>query len=171
MATSISYFLTAATKLSCCSSNKKVSRWPGAYSLFFSVLLTLFFQICGYAINLSLILQTTWIQKQFLLSFSSLLTLLLSVLYKTWMAMRFPAKITSSCIWVAIPVNWVILHWYACGADRRSVAWAVGGCMVTWLTNFLKWVDLLSYGAPPTCAPEVCSWNSAKNLSNWISET
>ena len=129
------------------------------------------FQICGYAINLSLILQTTWIQKQFPLSFSSLLTLLLSVLYKTWVAMRFPAKITSSCIWVAIPVNWVILHWYACGADRRSVAWAVGGCMVTWLTNFLKWVDLLSYGAPPTCAPEVCSWSSAKNLSNWISET
>ena len=63
------------------------------------------FQICGYAINLSLILQTTWIQKQFPLSFSSLLTLLLSVLYKTWVAMRFRAKITSSCIWVAIPVN------------------------------------------------------------------
>ena len=35
--------------------------------------------------------------------------------------MRFPAKITSSCIWVAIPVDWVILHWYACGADGRSV--------------------------------------------------
>ena len=38
--------------------------------------------------------------------------------------MRFPAKITSSCIWVAIPVDWVILHWYDCGADGRSV---VGG--------------------------------------------
>ena len=35
--------------------------------------------------------------------------------------MRFPAKITSGCIWVAIPVDWVILHWYACGADGRSV--------------------------------------------------
>ena len=35
--------------------------------------------------------------------------------------MRFPVKITSSCIWVAIPVDWVILHWYACGADGRSV--------------------------------------------------
>ena len=130
------------------------------------------FQICGYAINLSLILHTTWIQKQFPLSFSSLLTLLLSVLYKTWVVMRFPAKITSSCIWVAIPVNWVILHWYACGADGRSFGGrSVGWCMVMWLTNFLKWVDLLSYGAPPTCAHEVCSWNSAKNLSNWISET
>ena len=35
--------------------------------------------------------------------------------------MRFPAKIISSCIWVAIPVDWVIFHWYACGADGRSV--------------------------------------------------
>ena len=52
-------FLSAATKLSCCSSNKKMSpllslaldifrlflvsfRWPAAYSLFFSVVLTLF---------------------------------------------------------------------------------------------------------------------------------
>ena len=24
------------------------------------------------------------------------------------------------CIWVAIPVDWVILHWYACGADGRA---------------------------------------------------
>ena len=35
--------------------------------------------------------------------------------------MQFPAKITSSSIWVAIPVDWVILHWYACGADGRSL--------------------------------------------------
>ena len=36
--------------------------------------------------------------------------------------MWFPAKITSSCIWVAIPVDWFILHCYACGAGgRRSV--------------------------------------------------
>ena len=34
--------------------------------------------------------------------------------------MRFPDKIISSCIWVALPVDWVILHWYACGADGRS---------------------------------------------------
>ena len=35
-------------------------------------------------------------------------------------------------------------HWFPCGADRRSVA----RCTVTWLPNFLEWVDLLSYGAP-----------------------
>ena len=34
--------------------------------------------------------------------------------------MRFPAKITSSCIWVAIPVDWNILHWYLCGAYGRA---------------------------------------------------
>ena len=31
-----------------------------------------------------------------------------------------------SYIWVAIPVEWVILHWYACGADGRSVGRSVG---------------------------------------------
>ena len=79
-------FLTAATKLlSCCSSNKKMSPLLSLaldifrpFSLFISLacrLLSLFlcrshsiFQICGHAINLSLILQTTWIQKQFPLS-------------------------------------------------------------------------------------------------------
>ena len=50
--------------------------------------------------------------------------------------MRFPVKITSSYIWVAIPVEWVILHWYACGADGQSS----GRCTVTWLPNFLGWV-------------------------------
>ena len=42
------------------------------------------------------------------------------------MAMRIPAKITSSCIWVAIPVDLVILHWYDCGAHGRSLGRAVG---------------------------------------------
>ena len=40
-------------------------------------------------------------------------------------------------------------YWFSCGADERS---AVGRCTVTWLPNFLAWVDLLSYGAPPTRA-------------------
>ena len=73
--------------------------------------------------------------------------------------MRFPPKITSSYIWVAIPVDWVILHWYTC---VRTNGRSVGRCTVTWLPNFLKLVDsgvsvfvplwflvhLLSYGAP-----------------------
>ena len=51
VATSISYFITDATKFSCCSSNKKMSllffflvelRWPAACFLFFSVSLLLY---------------------------------------------------------------------------------------------------------------------------------
>ena len=29
---------------------------------------------------------------------------------------------TQCCIWVAIPVDWVISHWYACGADGTLTA-------------------------------------------------
>ena len=42
----------------------------------------------------------------------------------------FPNK-TLSCIWVAISVDWIILHWYACRADGRS-----GGRADTSLTKF-----------------------------------
>ena len=48
-----------------------------------------------------------------------------------------PIKITLSCIWVAIPVDWVILHWYACAADGHRV----DGRTITWLLNFFGWVD------------------------------
>ena len=36
-------------------------------------------------------------------------------------------------------------HWYTCGADGRA---AGGRCAVTWLPNFLGWVDLITHGAP-----------------------
>ena len=68
---------------------------------------------------------------------------------------------TLSCIWVAIPVDWVILHWYACGVDGRSPARWLARCTVTWLPNFLGSVDYYIFlamglraarGAPPwTC--------------------
>ena len=66
--------------------------------------------------------------------------------------MRFPAKIASSCIWVAIPVDWVILDWYACGADGRSL----GRCTVTWLPNFLGWVDYFIF------LPMVLRWRASR---------
>ena len=44
--------------------------------------------------------------------------------------------ISFRCIWVAIPVDWIIWQWYTCGADGRSG----GRCTVTWLPNFLGWV-------------------------------
>ena len=51
----------------------------------------------------------------------------------------FPNK-TLSCTCVTIPVDWIILHWYACGADGRLGGRSVGRCTVTWLPNFLGWV-------------------------------
>ena len=94
--------------------------------------------------------------------------LLLSLLYKTPVAMRFPAKITSSCIWVAIPLDWVILHWYACGANGRPLGRAggrsVGRCTVTWLPNFLGWVDYF------ICLPMVLRARELRyDLTNLIS--
>ena len=66
---------------------------------------------------------------------------------------------TLSCIWVAMPVDWVILHWYACGAYGRSLA----RCTVKWLPNFLGWVDYhisLAMGLRPRA---VRTWSSATN--------
>ena len=37
-----------------------------------------------------------------------------------------------------------IENWLPCGADERA---AGGRCTVTWLPNFLEWVDLLTHGA------------------------
>ena len=57
--------------------------------------------------------------------------------------------------WVALPVEWVILHWYACGAVGRSVGRSVGWCTVTCLPNFLGWVDYhisLTMGIRPRAA-------------------
>ena len=38
-----------------------------------------------------------------------------------------------------------IEHWFSCGADGRA---GCGRCTVTWIPNFLGWVDLLTHGAP-----------------------
>ena len=62
------------------------------------------------------------------------------------------AKITSSCIWVAIPVDWIILHWYACGADGRSLGQAVGrsvyGHLITKFSRMGRLLHFLTHGAP-----------------------
>ena len=149
---SVSHFVTAATKFSCCSSNKKkcflcflslaldlcrpFSRWASlachVLSLFLCPSFALYSKFVDMTINLSLYFRQHGYRNNFRFPFSCLLTLQLPLLYKTPVAMRCPSKITSSCIWVAIPVHWVILHWYACGADGRS-----GGRTVTWLPNFL----------------------------------
>ena len=61
--------------------------------------------------------------------------------HKTGVAIRFRAKKKN----YLRPAE--ILHWYNCCADGRSVGWS--RCTITWLPNFLGWIDLLSYGATP----------------------
>ena len=51
-------------------------------------------------------------------------------------------------------------HWLSCGANRQSVGRAVG----VRLQNFLVCVDLLSYGAPPTCV-ELHLYGKVKNTA------
>ena len=119
LATSISHFLTAGMTFSRCSYNKilllflylslQISialfllelRQPVACFLVFSFFFSLHFKFLDMTIFLSLIIQTTLIQKQFPLFMLSLLNLQLFVLHKTLFAMRFPTKKMLSCIWVA----------------------------------------------------------------------
>ena len=77
-------------------------RWPVTYFLFFCLSLSLYSKFVDMKINLRLILYTTRIQRQFPLF---VFVFIDSLVVKTRMAMRFPAKITSSCIWVAMPVD------------------------------------------------------------------
>ena len=57
-------------------------------------------------------------------------------------------------------------HWYACGADGRAAGGRAGGrCTVTWLPNFLGWVDLLTHGAPEA---RFARQSSAKTLYELI---
>ena len=62
--------------------------------------------------------------------------------------MLLPTQITSSCIWVVIPVDLVILDWYACGADGWSGGRAYSDVIPLnhelWhghYQNFVGWVD------------------------------
>ena len=113
VAARISHFVTAATKFSCCSSScsplfrlrLSFAGLPPIFSFSLSFSCSIF-QICGHD-NYSKLntLENTDTETYFRFPFSSSLTLLFSLLYKTRVAVRFPVKITSSYIWVAIPVD------------------------------------------------------------------
>ena len=62
-------------------------------------------------------------------------------------AIFFPNK-TLSYIWVAIPFNWIILHWYACGADGRSVGRSVYGHVITKFSRMGSLSLFFTHGAP-----------------------
>ena len=112
--------------------------FSAAYFLFFSVFLLLYIpNLWTWQFTLAQYFRQHGLRNNFHFPFSSLLTLQLPMFFKTWVAIRFRSKITPCCIWVAIPVGWVILHLYACGADGRSLGLFTG----SWLPNFLRWVD------------------------------
>ena len=80
----------------CCPFFLWVSLACRLLSLFLSHFLSLYSKFVDMTINLSLILRQHRYRNNFRFPFSSLLTLWLSLLHKTGLATRFPAKITSS---------------------------------------------------------------------------
>ena len=75
-------------------------------------------------------------------------TTLLFSFYKSGRPCDFLPNKTLSCIWVALPVDLVILHWYACGADGRSGGRSVYGHVITKFSRMGRLPHFLSRGAP-----------------------
>ena len=93
-------------------------RWPAGNFLFFSVFLLLYIpNLWTWQLIQAKYFRQHGYRNNFRFPFSSFLTHKLSLLYKTPVAMPFPAKMTLSSIWVAMPADWVILH---CGAVVRT---------------------------------------------------
>ena len=93
--------------------------------------------------------------------------LLLSLLYKTPVAMRFPAKITSR-LHLGCHTCWVSYFTLVCQWCERTASRAggrsVGRCTVAWLPNFLGWVDYF------ICLPMVLRARELRyDLTNLIS--
>ena len=66
---------------------------------------------------------------------------LITILICNQFSPGLPKKLASVKVNIGFPVV---------QTDGLSGERSVGRCTVTWLPNFLGWVDLLSYGAPPT---------------------
>ena len=66
----------------------------------------------------------------------------------SWQPCDFLANKTLSRIGVAIPVDWVILHWYSCGADGRSLARSVYGHVITKFSWMGSLPHFITHGAP-----------------------
>ena len=93
------------------------------------------------------ILQTTRIQKQFLLSvFVFIDSLVVSALQDSGgYAISRPNNLE---LHLGCHTCWLTYFTLVCLWCGQTVSCSVGRCTVTWLPNFLGWVDLLSYGAP-----------------------
>ena len=128
-------------------------------SIFLCLSLALFSKFVDMTINLSLILQTTRIRKQFPLSFivfidSSVVSALKdSGGYAISSQNNLELHLGCYTCWLSY-FTLVLCLW--CG---RTVGG--GRCTVTCLPNFLEWIDFLSYGTPPTRVYFVHAWSSA----------
>ena len=63
-------------------------------------------------------------------------------------AMRFPAKITSSCIWVAIPVELFYIGMPVVRTDGLLGGRAVYGHVITKFSQMGRLLHFLTHGAP-----------------------
>ena len=115
-------------------------RFYFSLSLIFTLLAASISHCLTAALNFHVFLSTKFVSFVFnhslLLFLSNNVDVVVFFFLKVLAAMRFFPNKTLSCIWVSIPVDRIILHWYAWGADGRSG----GRCTVTWLPNFLEWV-------------------------------
>ena len=105
------------------------SRWASLAcrlrSLFLCLSFALFSKFVDMTINLSLILQTTRIQKQFpIFVFVFIDYLVVSALHDSGGYAISRQNNLDLHLGIGLPYlsQWVILHWYTCGTDRRSVA-------------------------------------------------
>ena len=100
------------------------------------------------------ILQTTRIQKQFLLSvFVFIDSLVVSALQDSGgYAISRPNNLE---LHLGCHTCWLTYFTLVCLWCGQTVGCSVGRCTVTWLPNFLGWVDLLSYAAPQARASRV----------------
>ena len=120
-------FLSLALDL-CRPFSRWVSLACGLLSLFLCLSLALYSKFVDMTINLRLILWTTRMQKQFPLSVLVFIDSLVVSASQDAVgyAISRQNNLVSNCIWLVIPDDWVILHWYACGADGRMDARVVG---------------------------------------------
>ena len=125
-------------------------RWPPSrlLSLFLGLFLALYSKSEDTTINLSLILWTPRIQKQFPLSvFVFIDSLLVSPLQDAGGYVISNSRQNNLELHLGCHTSWLSYFTLVCPWWGRTVGRSLGRCTVTWLPNFLGWVDLLSYGA------------------------
>ena len=130
------------------------SRWASLacrpLSLFLCLSLALYSKFVDMTINLSLLLKKTPIRKQFPLSgFVFIDSLAASALQEA--GGYAISRQNNLQLHLGCHTCWLSYFTLVCPWCGRTVSLAVGLCTVTWLPNFLGWVDT-SFSYPRCCA-------------------